>query len=59
MSLRAEIGQFDSELARFWTEVQGQSPEQRTESFQVNRKPRARRRSRRRRRKGAGSGTNR
>ena len=56
MSLLAEVGQFDGELAKFWTDVQQQSPEQRLESFQVDRKPRARRRSRRRRRKGPGAG---
>ena len=55
MSLLAEVGQFDVELARFWTEVQQQSPEQRLESFQIDRKPRARRRSRRRR-KGSRAG---
>jgi poly(A) polymerase len=58
MSLLAEVDQFDSELARFWTEVQEQPPEQRLESFQINRKPRARRRSRRRRRKGSDGGQN-
>jgi poly(A) polymerase len=56
MSLLAEVGQFDSELARFWSDVQEQSPGQRLESFQVNRKPRARRRSRRRRHKGSRTG---
>lgn len=51
MILLAEVGQFDPELARFWTDVQKQSPDERAESFQINRKPRARRRSRRRRRR--------
>ena len=51
MNLLAEVGQVDPELARFWTDVQRQSHEQRAETFQINRKPRARRRSRRRRRK--------
>jgi len=50
MMLRAEVGQFDSELARFWTEVQTQSQDDRADAFQLQRKPRARRRSRRRRR---------
>jgi len=50
MMLRAEVGQFDSELARFWTEVQSQSQDDRSDAFQLERKPRARRRSRRRRR---------
>jgi poly(A) polymerase len=51
MMLLAEVGQFDPELARFWTEVQNQSPDERADAFQVNRKPRARRRSRRRKRR--------
>jgi poly(A) polymerase len=51
MQLLAKVGQFDGELARFWTEVQEQSQEERAESFQIHRKPRARRRSRRRRRR--------
>ena len=49
MMLLAEVGQFDSELARFWTEVQSQSQEDKADAFQLERKPRARRRSRRRR----------
>lgn len=48
MMLLAEVGQFDSELAKFWTDVQTQSPDERAETFQIDRKPRARRRSRRR-----------
>lgn len=50
MLLRAETGQVDEEIARFWTEAQTQSTEQRTESFQLNapaqkkRRPRSRRR---------------
>jgi poly(A) polymerase len=56
MQLLSEVGQFDSEVARFWTEVQQQSSEERMESFQVNRRPRARRGGRRRRRKGKRSG---
>ena len=51
MQLLSQVGQFDSELARFWTDVQKQSHEARAETFQINRKPRARRRSRRRRRR--------
>jgi poly(A) polymerase len=55
MMLLAEVGQFDQELARFWTDVQKQSPDDRAEAFQIDRKPRARRRSgRRRRRSNAG-----
>jgi poly(A) polymerase len=51
MMLLAEVGQFDPEIARFWTDVQKQSPEDRAEAFQLDRKPRARRRSRRRKRR--------
>jgi len=51
MMLLAEAGQFDPELARFWTDVQNQSPDQRAETFQIHRKPRAKGRSRRRRRR--------
>jgi poly(A) polymerase len=51
MMLLAEVGQFDSELARFWTDVQNQSPDERADTFQVNRKPRKKGRSRGRRRR--------
>jgi poly(A) polymerase len=51
MMLLAEAGQFDPELARLWTDVQKQSAEERAETFQIHRKPRAKRRSRRRRRR--------
>ena len=51
MMLLADVGQFDRELARFWTDVQERSAEEREEAFQVHRKPRARRRSRRRKRR--------
>ena len=51
MMLLAEVGQFDSEVSRFWTDVQNQSADERAETFQIHRKPRARRRSRRRRRR--------
>jgi poly(A) polymerase len=50
MVLLAEVGQFDSETAKFWTEVQGQSAEDRATSFQVNAQPSSKRRRRRRRR---------
>ena len=56
MALLAEVGQFDSELASFWTEVQKQSVDERADSFQLDRKPRARRRSRRRRKRNPNSG---
>ena len=51
MMLLAEVGQFDPELARFWTDVQKQSPDDRAQTFQVNRRPRKSRRSRGRRRR--------
>ena len=51
MMLLAEVGQFDSELARFWTDVQNQSPDERADTFQINRKPRKKGRSRGRRRR--------
>lgn len=35
MMLRAKAGDFDPELARFWTDVQTQDPEQRRKSFQL------------------------
>jgi poly(A) polymerase len=57
MHLLSEVGQFDSEVAHFWTDVQQQSAEERMESFQIDRKPRARRRGRRRRRKARRSGS--
>lgn len=57
MLLRAEVGQFDKELAGFWTDVQSQSAEERLVSFDVNAKgggkPAKRRRSRGRRRAAA------
>ena len=56
MALLAEVGQFDSELANFWTEVQKQTVDERADSFQLDRKPRARRRSRRRRKRNPNSG---
>ncbi len=50
MLLQAEIGQFDKDIAGFWTRVQEQSAVERAESFQVtSRPPRGRRRRRRRR----------
>ena len=53
MLLRAEVGQFDSDMASFWTDVQTQSATERAASFKMNsRSPRKRRpRSRRRRKK--------
>ena len=53
MLLRAEIGEIDSEVARFWTEAQTLSAEERAESFQLNAQPQKKkgRSSRRRRRR--------
>jgi len=51
MVLRAECGEFDSELAQFWTDVQLQSAEQRTSSFELASKPAAEKRRRPRRRR--------
>jgi len=51
MVLRAEVGQFDSDLATFWTDVQTQSAEERAASFQMNSRPTRKRRPRSRRRR--------
>ena len=52
MMLRAECGDFDPELAAFWTDVQTQSPEQRLKSFGIDQqKPSGKKRRRPRRRK--------
>lgn len=51
MLLRAEAGQVDETIARFWTDVQTQSAEQRTESFQLDAPPKKKRRPRGRRRR--------
>ncbi len=50
MLLRAEVGQFDRDVAEFWTRVQRESPAQRASSFEVTAKPKGKRRRRRRRR---------
>lgn len=53
MMLQSEVGQFDTELAQFWTDVQMQSAEERAASFQMgpkSDKPRPSRRRRRRKR---------
>ncbi len=50
MLLLSEVGQFDPQAAKFWTDVQTQSEEQRVASFEAH--PRAaRQRGRRRRRR--------
>ena len=48
MVLQSEVGLVDPDIAKFWTDVQSQSADQRLEAFQVQQKPRARRRRRRR-----------
>ena len=57
MMLRSRCGDFDAELARFWTEVQNQSVEERRKSFELQQAPRGTngKRPRRRRRRGAKS----
>ena len=58
MLLRAKCGDFDPELAEFWTNVQKQSPEQRLASFELANKPSSPRHRRpRRRRKPKASST--
>ncbi len=51
MLLQSEVGQADPEIAKFWTDVQTQSPEERAMSFQMQSKPGQKRRPRRRRRR--------
>ncbi len=51
MLLRAETGEIDAEVARFWTEAQTQSAEKRAEIFQLDAQPQKKRRPRSRRRR--------
>lgn len=51
MILLAEVGQFDQDKAKFWTDVQGQSAAERDTSFQINTPARGKPRRRRRRRR--------
>ncbi len=51
MLLRSEVGQFDTDGATFWTDVQTQSASERAASFQMQAKPGKRRPPRRRRRR--------
>jgi poly(A) polymerase len=51
MVLLADVGQFDTDKAEFWTKVQGQSAEERANSFQISAQPKSTRRRRRRRRR--------
>jgi len=56
MILRAKCGDFDNEVAAFWTEVQNQDAGQRAKSFGLDGKPASRRRKRPRRRRGPAVG---
>lgn len=49
MMLLASVGQFDDEVAQFWTRVQGESAEQRARSFEISATKKGRGRRRRRR----------
>ena len=51
MLLQSEVGQVDEALAKFWTDVQTQSVEERAKSFQIHGTPEKKRRPRRRRRR--------
>ncbi len=51
MLLQSEVGQVDEALAKFWTDVQTQSVEERAKSFQLHSTPEKKRRPRRRRRR--------
>ena len=51
MMLLAEVGQFDSQKAEFWTNVQSQSAQEQGASFEISTEPKSNRRRRRRRRR--------
>jgi poly(A) polymerase len=51
MLLQSEIGEVDESLAKFWTDVQTQSAEERAVSFQMEKTPGSNRGTRRRRRR--------
>ena len=51
MMLRAEVGEIEIETAHFWTDVQKQNADQRTESFGISKKARSGKRRRRPRRR--------
>ena len=51
MLLLAEVGQFDSQKAKFWTDVQTQSAQERAVSFEINAQSNSNKRRRRRRRR--------
>jgi poly(A) polymerase len=50
MMLRAECGEFDADLAQFWTDVQHQGPEERSASFGVQQQPGQKKKAGRKRR---------
>lgn len=50
MVLLSEVGRFDPDIAKFWTDVQTQSAEERSASFETDAPPRGKTRKRRRRR---------
>jgi len=50
MLLLADVGQFDADKAKFWTDVQHQSADERATSFEISAQPKGKRRRRRRRR---------
>jgi hypothetical protein len=52
MLLLAEVGLGSQETAKFWTEVQLQSAEERAQSFQIGPSPGKKKRRPRRRRRG-------
>jgi poly(A) polymerase len=51
MMLRAKCGDFDQDLARFWTDVQSQDANERRKSFEVEGAPRSKKRRRPRKRR--------
>ena len=55
MMLLSEVGEVDVEVAKFWTDVQAQSDEERATSFKLGTGPKAKRRPRKRRRRKSGA----
>lgn len=55
MLLRSQCGDFDADIAKFWTDVQTQSATQRATSFGLDESPGTKRRRRPRRRKSSGN----
>jgi poly(A) polymerase len=58
MMLLSDVGLVDTDIAKFWTDVQTQSAAERTESFQLHAKPASRSRRRRKRKRPSGSDSN-